>query len=81
MATIQGHTYENCDQVLIYDIDTKALKRQASKVKKGQANGLDKLEIVMFRHPTVPVLGGVRLDARGTYLKQKIKLGADYWVE
>lgn len=80
VATMQGQTYENCDQVLIYDIDTKGL-RSPKDQKSNSGAGVKDLEIVMFRHPSVPVLGGVRLDARATYLKQKVKLGADYWVE
>ena len=78
VSTQQGQTFENCDQVLVYDIPTK---KQAIAPFPLQGGGLEDLEIVMYHHPSLPVLGAARMDARGTYLKQKIKMGADYTAD
>jgi hypothetical protein len=84
--TKDGHTYPNCDKVLIYDIDTSSsgsapfLGLATSLLARSGVAGeeLEDLQITAHIAPDVPVLGAVKLDVAGKYQGTSVRAGADY---
>lgn len=65
---MDGAFYPNCDKILIYDMPNVA-----------RANAdIDDLEILAHVQYGIPVLGAVKMDIKGKFRGQRIKVGADY---
>jgi hypothetical protein len=78
---LDGHRYENCDKIRIYDIkdlDSPFVQVALELLEAAVAQPIDDLVIVAHIKDGEPVLGAVKLDIAGKYSGLSIKAGADF---
>jgi hypothetical protein len=78
---LDGHLYENCDKIRIYDIedlDAPFVQVAVGLLEAAVAAPIDDFVIVAHIKEGEPVLGAVKLDIAGKYSGLNVKAGADF---
>lgn len=78
---LDGHLYENCDRIRIYDIedlDAPLVQVAVELLEAAVAAPIDDFVIVAHIKEGEPVLGAVKLDIAGKYSGLNVKAGADF---
>ncbi|MBI1859407.1 MAG: hypothetical protein HYR96_00625 [Deltaproteobacteria bacterium] len=77
---LDGKVYPHCDKVKMYDIqqDGPLFDLAEEFLTGGDGGKIDNLVVIAHIYPTVPVLGGAKVDMSGDYNRMFVKAGGDY---